>query len=129
MKVAKIKIDFFILIWRDSPFSRATIKCDLLVYEFNHVKNKTIFFRKKVLWHDLQKINKTAINTNIIYLNIKGLRIVCYWNDAEQLLFLNWWKIYSYWYERLEWLGLWTVVSLRLKNVGYKTFRSRIRCW
>ena len=31
MKVAKIKISFSILIWRDSPFSRATIKCDLTV--------------------------------------------------------------------------------------------------
>ena len=32
MKVAKIKIDFFILIWRDSPFSRATIKCNFTVH-------------------------------------------------------------------------------------------------
>ena len=31
MKVAKIKIYFFTLIWRDSPFSRATIKCDFTV--------------------------------------------------------------------------------------------------
>ena len=31
MKVAKIKFYFSILIWRDSPFSRATIKCDFTV--------------------------------------------------------------------------------------------------
>ena len=31
MKVAKIKISFSTLIWRDSPFSRATIKCDFTV--------------------------------------------------------------------------------------------------
>ena len=31
MKVAKIKISFSILIWRDSPFSRATIQCDFTV--------------------------------------------------------------------------------------------------
>ena len=31
MKVAKIKISFFTLIWRDSPFSRATLKCDFTV--------------------------------------------------------------------------------------------------
>ena len=32
MKAAKIKINFSILIWRDSPFSRATIKCDFTVH-------------------------------------------------------------------------------------------------
>ena len=33
--MAKIKIDFFILRWRDSPFSRATIKCDFTVHIAN----------------------------------------------------------------------------------------------
>ena len=31
MKVAKIKVNFSILIWCDSPFSRAPLKCDLTV--------------------------------------------------------------------------------------------------
>ena len=34
--VAKVKINFSILTWRDSPLSQATIKCDLTVHtEFN----------------------------------------------------------------------------------------------
>ena len=37
MKEAKIKIDFFILIWHDSPFNRATIKCVFTVCQFFHV--------------------------------------------------------------------------------------------
>ena len=36
MNVAKIKINFSILIWRDLPLSQATIKCDFTVHtEFN----------------------------------------------------------------------------------------------
>ena len=37
MRVAKIKIDVFISIWHDSPFNRATIKCDFRVCQFFHM--------------------------------------------------------------------------------------------
>ena len=37
MKAAKIKIHFLTLIWRDSPFSCATIKCNFMVYYDGYV--------------------------------------------------------------------------------------------
>ena len=50
MKVAKIKIDFFILVWRDLPFSHAAIRCDFMVIlmEFNHLP--PLLFYKSYHW-------------------------------------------------------------------------------
>ena len=53
MKMAtEIKIDFFISIWRDSPFSRATIKCNFTAHKCN-----SLLFREAWLYlpHSAEK--------------------------------------------------------------------------